>query len=150
MIKKILRITVAASGLAGLLLLAFSFTQTPQPARALPPRPTEVPTAVPTQTPITGGQIQLIVDNGTGTEWTQVQWQDPNTGLWHDVIGWRGGLDNPTTKTWWVGTEDLGSGPFRWQVYDAPVGQLLVTSPTFDLPQHARQIVILPVTLPVD
>lgn len=150
MIKKMLHIIPIAIGLAGLLLMAFSFTQAPQPAQALPPRPTEVPTAVPSQEPITGGQIQLVVVNGTGTEWTQVQWQDPDTGAWHNVTGWRGELDDQTTKTWWVGAEDLGSGPFRWQVYVASGDQLLATSPSFDLPQHARQTITVSVTLPGD
>jgi hypothetical protein len=74
--------------------------------------------------------------------WTVVQWQDA-WGGWHDVEGWRGELDEVATgdegevvghKTWWVAKSDLGTGPFRWLVYEGRQGRRLATSVPFDLP----------------
>jgi len=49
---------------------------------------------------------------------------------------------------WYVGKEDLGSGPFRWLVYDAQDGRLLATSDLFDLPERAGQTVEVAIMLP--
>ena len=64
-------------------------------------------------------------------------------GAWHDAEGWRGELDEVLTgdggvfvghKTWWVAKSDLGTGPFRWLVYEGRHGRWLATSVPFDLP----------------
>ncbi len=101
----------------------------PTTVTALPPRPT--PTAVPApQTP--GANINLLVEGEIAADnWTKVQWQDAND-VWHDVTGWQGELEADGTKTWWVGEELLGSGPFRWVVLED--GDIVALSETFQMP----------------
>jgi hypothetical protein len=86
--------------------------------------------------------------------WTEVQWQD-DKGEWHAVDGWRGTLDRVIEKegviigqkTWWVAEDALGTGPFRWQVYQDEGGRLLTTSNPFDLPGSDGSTVTLKVPL---
>jgi hypothetical protein len=84
-----------------------------------------------------------------------VQWQDEK-GQWHDVNGWRGELDEAEVgadgqavgvKAWWVAEEDLDKGPFRWQIYQSQGGRLLATSDPFDLPEKARQQIVVEIPL---
>ena len=86
--------------------------------------------------------------------WTVVQWQD-DRGVWHDVEGWQGSLDEAVTgedgtvvghKTWWVAHDDLGKGPFRWQVRRDKQGAPIGTSETFDLPFQRRVSTTIEVT----
>ena len=72
--------------------------------------------------------------------WTGVQWQDA-AGGWHDVDGWQGGLDDNSTKTWWVAPRDFGTGPFRWVVYRGRCGAIAGASSSFKLPGAADQVV---------
>ena len=80
-----------------------------------------------------------------------VQWQDPYTGKWRDVVGWQGTFDGVEDKvgkkTWWVADGDLGTGPFRWRVYRTKGGSLLGTSEPFDLPGAAGAAVTVEVVL---
>ncbi|MCA9917898.1 MAG: hypothetical protein KC445_08105 [Anaerolineales bacterium] len=102
---------------------------TPAPVTALPPRPT--PTAVPAP-PLPGAQIRLqLAGEMSANNWTIVQWQDA-AGSWHDVSGWQGELEADGSKTWWVGQELLGSGPFRWLVLLD--GTAVAHSDVFELP----------------
>jgi hypothetical protein len=87
--------------------------------------------------------------------WTVVQWQD-NQGAWHDVTGWYANLDRVMVdefgtvvgeKNWWVAAGDLGTGPFRWLVYDKQEGDLLASSEPFDLPAQPGQRVLIEVLL---
>lgn len=87
--------------------------------------------------------------------WIVVQWQDAR-GAWHDVEGWRGELDEVVTgedgevvghKTWWVAKPDLGTGPFRWLVYEGRQGRRLATSVPFDLPDTKGRTVRVEVSL---
>jgi hypothetical protein len=121
------------------------------PPLPLPPRPTPVQ-PVPG---FTGEFIELFVRfpqawpwKGTHWQnlWTVVQWQD-DRGVWHDVEGWQGAPDEVVTgedgmvvghKTWWVANDDLGKGPFRWQIYRDKQGAPVGTSETFDLPSQRR------------
>ena len=64
---------------------------------------------------IRGATIQLIGTSVTTNLWSVVQWKGGNT--WHDVEGWRGTFNQENLVIWWVGHENLGSGPFRWVVY---------------------------------
>jgi len=110
------------------------------------------------------------------TLWTIVQWQGPE-GHWQDVKGWQGTLDKlvntrssasshriplkqlhsseqPVSlhsfkgyKSWWVGAEDLGRGPFRWVIYKSQDGALLSTSEPFNLPATSGECVKVKVTL---
>ena len=70
--------------------------------------------------------------------------------------GWQGTLDRVEAedgsdvvgyKTWWVGEDDLGKGPFRWLVYQSEGGRLLATSEPFDLPGSGGATVVVEVSL---
>ena len=154
-------ITVAACLGMALILLA----TLPQPAQALPPRPT-VPSDVTEEDPSKiGAQIQLKAQFPKDWPWqtvhwqdlwTVVQWQDAN-GEWHDVAGWQGTLDTIKIgkdgtvvgyKTWWLGYENLGQGTFRWQVLESQDGQLHVTSDPFNLPATSKTTLEVNVMLP--
>jgi hypothetical protein len=115
----------------------------------LPPRPTPMPTAVPTETavsPVTGGFIQLQVTTAADKAglWTVVQWQDGNKD-WHTVEGWQGTFNPDGMVTWWVAPADLGKGPFRWQLLDAEGGTSLAVSEAFTLPASDGQVLAVTV-----
>ncbi len=85
--------------------------------------------------------------------WTMVQWQD-DKGEWFDVTGWQGNLDNiaqdegwVAVKEWWAGEEVLGTGPYRWQAYSHPGGDLLATSDPFYLAGTSGGLVMVDVEL---
>jgi hypothetical protein len=140
-------------------------TALPKTAEALPPRP-EVPSPPDDveQSTQAQAQIQLQVRFPDSWPWqtthwqdlwTGVQWQDP-TGAWHDVEGWRGTLDEVKSdvegavtgyKTWWVGGEHMGEGPFRWLVYRSKGGRLLAASESFDLPSVNKATLVVGVPL---
>lgn len=125
-------------GLIGALMVMVALPASPAYA-VLPPRPSGDPPA-----PV-GGRIILTVSGTTSQMlWAEVQWQDPQ-GKWHNVDGWKGMLD--ATQEWWVGEDDLGTGPFRWLVYSGSGGTLLATSDAFDLPDKAKQPVNVEVSL---
>ena len=122
-------------------LLAFS---APNSITAgLPPRPTPEP--VKSKHP--GAYIELQLSGATvGSDgvWTIVQWVD-EFGEWHDVAGWQGTVELDGSQTWWVAPDDMGKGPFRWQVYASQNGDLLATSDEFVLPEERRFVLIIPV-----
>ncbi|MAT96636.1 MAG: hypothetical protein CL608_05785 [Anaerolineaceae bacterium] len=134
-------------------LFSLAAVDAPDAPTAPPPRPTPSPPA-PTSEPVTipsGGQIVLRADaeDVTGGLWTLMQWQDPYTGEWHDVDGWRGHFNSAGQVNWWVGAEDLGDGPFRWLVYnDESETDLLFTSEPFMLPSYAGETVTVAIELP--
>jgi len=146
--SKIIRVATLLVGLSAILLLA-GFTNSDEPGDNLPPRPTPVPVEI-IYAP-NGEQIRLHLENDVdeipGELWTAVEWQDPNTGDWYMVDGWRGTLNTPTTQTWWVGSDQFGDGPFRWQLYASEDGDLLATSASFNLPERAGLVVVVNVTL---
>ncbi len=129
----------------------------------LPPRGTE-PSEMPLITNIPGGNMDgarlqvhaLFSESWPWDEmhwqnvWTTIQWYD-NAGVWRDVAGWQGGLDAIVqedagwvgTKEWWAGESNLGTGPFRWKIYQSAGGPLLVTSEPFYLPNLAGSTLIL-------
>jgi hypothetical protein len=87
--------------------------------------------------------------------WTTVQWQD-GRGVWHDVEGWRGGLDEIVRgqdgeasgrKVWWVAEANLGQGPFRWQITRGAGGTLLGSSAAFALPSVDGAVVTVEIAL---
>ena len=124
--------------LAGLPLLALRHS----PAAELPPRP-------PTATPVLGAQIILALpDAATASPawWTVVQWQDDN-GRLHDVTGWQGAFDATGRVVWWVGPEHLGTGPFRWVIYESvDRAREVARSEPFHLPKrNLEQLEIRPV-----
>lgn len=136
-------------------LLALAFTV---PASdGLPPRP-NTPTPVPPSStpsapqPLSGALIilqQSEMDPFPAEAWTVVQWQN-DAGRWYDVEGWQSTFDSNDRVVWWVSHDDLGDGPFRWQVYDSPARDKLLatTSEIFDLPTHSGQRLIIEPQLP--
>jgi hypothetical protein len=130
---------------AGSVLLALVSLTSPAQAAppAGPPRPT--PRATPQPAPV-GALIELHVQFGPAWSkantpwqslWTVVQWQD-HRGVWHDVKGWQGTLDQVVDgegkKTWWLSKDLLNKGPFRWVVQRTQGGAWLATSERFYLP----------------
>jgi hypothetical protein len=156
--RRLTRVVVAVGASLALALLL----SPAQPAQAaLPPRPTVGSPAGPAPA---GGAIVLCARFPEAWPWdevhwqdlwTVVQWQDPHTGIWHDVGGWQGTPDGVEVedgtvigqKTWWVAEEDFGSGPFRWVVYRGQGGTRLATSEPFDLPGFNREVVQVEVSL---
>jgi hypothetical protein len=143
------------------LLVAVLLQSLTKIARAdLPPRPLPQPLSpsAPQPSP-TGGFIELRVAfpqtwqpaAGHWQEmWTVVQWQD-DKGVWRDVDGWQGTLDEVQDgqgkKVWWVTKADLGKGPFRWVVTRGPGGAWLVVSESFHLPTRVGETVPVQVSL---
>lgn len=138
-------------------LMLAALTSPTQIAQAgLPPRPTPQPAS--SEAALAGmASIELRVHLGQMGQavrwqelWTVVQWQDAS-GKWHDVEGWRGALDEMVNgegrKVWWVYRRDLGTGPFRWVIYQSPSGGLLASSNVFHLPGAEGQAVDVAVKL---
>ena len=72
--------------------------------------------------------------------WIVVQWYDEN-GVWQDVDGWQGTFDAIQQAEDWMGVKEiwladvhLGTGPYRWQLFERGNGRLLTTSDEFYLP----------------
>ncbi|NKQ35838.1 MAG: hypothetical protein HF973_09515 [Chloroflexi bacterium] len=86
--------------------------------------------------------------------WTVVQWQD-DKGEWFDVTGWQGNLDSISqeeagwvaVKEWWAADEVLGTGPYRWQAYSHPGGNLLAVSDLFYLADTSGGLVTVDIEL---
>lgn len=121
-------------------------TMLPSPALAdLPPRPeppgraSEAGSDSDAGNPI-GGYIALKMSAASPEIWTMVQWQD-QAGMWHDIEGWQGTLDDGRQKVWWIDPADFGKGPFRWVVYQGQNGKLLANSSSFNLPGTAYETV---------
>lgn len=72
--------------------------------------------------------------------WLVVQWYDED-GVWQDVDGWQGTFEAiQQTENWmgvkeiWLADDYLGSGPYRWQLFERSNGRLLTTSDPFYMP----------------
>ncbi len=61
--------------------------------------------------------------------------------------GWRGHVEPDGTKTWWVATEDLNTGPFRWLVMGSEDNGAVGMSELFMLPSIARVTQVVTLTL---
>ncbi len=119
----------------------------PRPTSSFPSRPV-VPTPPPTLS-TSGAGIELRVHAAMAGLWSVVQWQD-GLGGWHDVEGWRGGMDDQNRQVWWVAPKDMGTGPFRWLVLDRDGGEILATSEPFYLPAVPGQLLVIEVFLDAD
>ena len=75
---------------------------------------------------------------------TAVQWEGANN-AWHTVEGWQGSFNPDGMVTWWVAPDDLGKGPFRWQLLDGEGGASLAVSEAFTLPASDGQVVAVTV-----
>ena len=113
-----------------------------------PPAPTPSPATAELLYPkLTGAFIELQAEPLRPGLWTRIQWQDAASD-WHDIEGWQG-LFNPDQKVlWYVGEEHLGTGPFRWLVYESQGGALLASSAPFDLPARGGEVLHVKVSLP--
>lgn len=152
---------LALFALAAILLLAFG-----RGAMAddygLPPRGTQpivVPETVAEHTSYDGARLQLQALFSQTWPWDELHWQNvwmviewyDGQDTWYPVAGWQGNLDAIAqgeagwvgTKEWWVGKENLGTGPFRWKIYEYSGGPLLVASEPFNLPEAAGSTLIL-------
>ncbi|MCB9418993.1 MAG: hypothetical protein H6667_04275 [Ardenticatenaceae bacterium] len=152
---------LALFGLAAVLLLSFGRGAMADDY-SLPPRGTEpiiVPDANTDPIHYDGARLQVHALFSQSWPWDELNWQNVWTVIewydgqdtWYPVAGWQGNLDAIAqgdagwvgTKEWWVGKENLGTGPFRWQIYEYPGGPLLVTSEPFNLPDAAGKTLIL-------
>lgn len=165
-----IRIIVVLGLVMTLFMLALTFSQDTS-ADDLPPRDAGVPTATPevkieptssASSLPDGGTIEMKLSFSSDWPWDQMMWQDlwsevewTDGETWFKVDGWRGNLDSIDQedgvwvghKPWWVAKHDLGSGPFRWHVYDREGGNLLVISDEFDLPAERGQSTVVNVAL---
>jgi hypothetical protein len=135
-------------------------------ASDLPPRPTQAPqpTQSVAETQLQGVNVVLqavfpedwdFYDIPWGAPWTAVQWQD-GRGNWHTVDGWQGTLDRVWVdagtvigqKTWWVPPQHLGTGPFRWVLYQSRDGAELTASTPFTLSQSSGMRQVVEIALP--
>jgi hypothetical protein len=145
----------------------------PTPTPELPPREVGVPTETPEPEALEpehsagshlpkGGALEMEATFSKdwpwqemlwNNVWLEVEWTDGET--WFKVDGWRGNLDTIDQrdgswvgqKTWWVAPEDLGTGPFRWVVYDYENGNMISTSEEFELPADHGQATVVEVAL---
>ncbi|GIK56642.1 MAG: hypothetical protein BroJett015_23050 [Chloroflexota bacterium] len=134
-------------------------TPVPQEPTPAPPTATPEPVAEPAQT---GSRLQLHAHYGPNWQWhltawqelwTEVQWSDGAN--WYPVEGWRGQMDNisqvggqwVSVREWWVGGENLGSGPYRWVIYERQGGAALLTSSPFSLPARGGETMVISVTV---
>lgn len=112
----------------------------------LPPRSTPVPPPADEDDEPIDAYIELQVQSAPSGVWTVVQWQD-SAGIWHDVKGWQGTLDEGGRRVWWVARTDFGKGPFRWVIYQSPDGDRLAESETFYLPNSTGETGTIEVSL---
>lgn len=85
--------------------------------------------------------------------WLKVQWLDEND-VWQDVDGWQGTLEAIQQAEDWMGMKELwladaylGTGPYRWQVYDRHDNRLLTTSDEFYLPSRGGDLMAVDMML---
>jgi hypothetical protein len=155
---------IALVGIAAILILSFvNGAMAGDDDYGLPPRGTD-PIVVATDTQVDkahldGARLQIHALFSESWPWDKLHWQNvwttiqwyDNKGTWYDVAGWQGNLDAIAqgeagwvgTKEWWAGEKDLGTGPFRWKIYEYQGGPLLVTSEPFYLPESAGSTLIL-------
>lgn len=157
--KKWLRgLTVFIFAGAGI-LLALGLTHRATADYELPPRTAPAVDVVTSIGAQNGGRVHLrghFSDNWPWDElhwqsdvWHVVQWRDAD-GVWYDVTGWQGTFDAIQQEVDWVGQKELwaakerlGSGPYRWQVYQGQNGRLLAISDSFHLPTQSGDLVIV-------
>lgn len=152
---------LALLGLAAIVLLSFVHGAMADDY-ALPPRGTQpivVPDISSDHVQYDGARLQIHALFSESWPWDELHWQNVWTVIewsdgqntWYPVAGWQGNLDAIAqgdtgwvgSKEWWVGKENLGTGPFRWKIYEYSGGPLLVTSEPFELPETAGKTLIL-------
>lgn len=93
-----------------------------------------------------GGHIRLKITPEADV-WTEVEWLD-GAGEWHLVDGWRGFSSTKGEIQWFVTENDLGKGPFRWQIYLFEDGDFFGSSEPFFLPAKVGDVTITQVDIP--
>ena len=147
-------------GVVTMLILAIAHSATAD--YELPPRESpetsEQPAVVDSPALSVGGRVHLRVHFSQDWPWNQLHWQEDlwhvvewydHAGTWYTVDGWQGNLDTIEQegdgwvgqKELWAAKEELGTGPYRWRVYQGVDGPLMATSPDFYLPSEAGKVV---------
>lgn len=115
------------------------------PGGRITPTATAVATDPAPISPTSGAYIRLEIMPEGLVYWTEIEWQD-GLGDWHKVDGWRGSTTNDQIQ-WFVGSELLGSGPFRWLVFSEENEMLLGVTNQFCMPSNSGDIQILTINL---
>ena len=167
-----LRILVVLGLVVTLFALSLTYAGKTKANGDLPPRDAEGPTATPIPEPEPeviavsslpdGGAIEMRIAFSKDWPWDKMYWQDLWLGgewndgeSWFKVDGWRGNLDAiaemdgvwTAQKAWWVAAKDLGTGPFRWVVYDHEGGSEIAMSDEFKLPAERGQAAVVKVSV---
>jgi hypothetical protein len=95
---------------------------------------------------LTGAFIELTAEPMQPNLWTRLQWQDAS-GNWHDIEGWQGSFNPDQRVLWYIGSEQLGAGPFRWLVDESQGGERLGMSQPFNLPSRGGELLRVTVAL---
>jgi hypothetical protein len=90
--------------------------------------------------PLKKASIVLTVVNPPAGAWASVEWLDLSGKVWTAVPGWSGLLAQNENgfMPFAVDDADVGTGPFRWVVYDkdpAQGGKVWGMTESFNLPQ---------------
>lgn len=162
--RKHLSLFFVIGTLTGMLVLFAAQINRPTAAdMEAPPRPTLPPYEVTNTTILSdvpeGAKLSLQVQYAENWPFEDKYWQDVYVmvrwvdafGNWHPVEGWQGNVDDiaqhdlawVANKDWWVGHAQLGTGPYRWYVYDREGGNLLYESESFNLPESNGDLMII-------
>ena len=153
---------IALFCLGALLLLLLS----PRAATAddldLPPREAP-PGEVAVQANGQGARVHLQAHFSQDWPWETMHWQEDllvkvqwldDEGVWQDVDGWQGSLDAIKQSEDWMGMKEiwladvhLGTGPYRWQVFEMDNGRLLTSSEQFYLPAKGGDLMAVDMML---
>ncbi|MCB0036934.1 MAG: hypothetical protein KDE51_23040 [Anaerolineales bacterium] len=164
--RKHLSIFFVIGLMSGMLaLFAMQINQPTSADMSAPPRPTLPPYEEETSTTTilsnvpSGAKLSLQVQYSEDWPWdtkhwqtvyVMVRWKD-NFGNWHPVEGWYGNVDAigqqdlawVSNKDWWVGHDQLGTGPYKWFIYDGEGGRLVYESEEFYLPENDGDLMII-------
>lgn len=110
-----------------------------------------------------GAKLSLKVQYDENWPFEEKHWQDvyimvrwaDQFGNWHPVEGWQGNVDEVgqenlawvSHKEWWVGHDQMGSGPYRWFIYDGEGGEMVFESESFFLPEKNGEEMVIKTTL---
>lgn len=97
-----------------------------------------------------GGMIRLTREASASASnyWTSVQWLNEKTGTWEIVDGWKGHFDTNGQVEWFVDSDSLGKGPFRWVVTSSEESSTVVaTSSQFTMPSQRGNVVDVTVSV---
>jgi len=148
---------MALFSFAAFVLLLLGATSATAEDYDLPPRENEAPVNTePVQATGEGARVHLQAHFSQDWPWDTMHWQEDlwlkvqwldDEDNWQDVDGWQGTLDAIQQvddwmgmKELWLADEHLGTGPYRWQVFDQHDDHLLATSDEFYLPNQSGEL----------